>query len=540
MHKSFSLFFLFLFLTFFSIAQTNADYEKKFTAGNKLFIEKKYNLALKNFQEAYQIDSVNSAINYKIGVCYLNIDDKKSKAESFFKKAILNTSATYSDTKTDEKTAPQDAYYYYGEVLHLNYKFDEAIKQFEKYKSLLLPERKALISAVDNEIAISNNAKILVSAPVNVLIKNMGDSVNSAYADYGAVISNNEQVLIYTSRRPESTGGKKDETGNFFEDIYFSEKKPDFTWTKPQSISKNINTDGNESVVNLSKDEQTILINKKDSNGGDIYYSKYDGSDWTVPQPMGSNINTASVETNACISPDGNVLYFVSNRPGGLGGSDIWKCIKLPNGKWGNAINLGTPINTPYDEESPFIHPNGNILFFSSNGHNTIGGFDIFFAFATATGWDEPMNIGYPINSTDDDLFYVTSPNGESGYFSSTRPNGFGEKDIYVSTKNINEEEQLVLIKGHIIPAEGQKLSDDLEVTATNNNSDDEPVKSFRLMKDGSFTIILHPKTSYTLSYQNNGKEFYSETIEVPAEATFQDIEKELKLKDVIFDSSKK
>ena len=535
MHK-YLFILLSIFLRFSINAQSVSDYNKKLTKGTVFLLKGKYSLALPALLDAYNIDSSNSNINYKIGLCFINIDGLKNKSLPFFEKAILNTSVNYDDSNAKEKFAPQKAFYFYGQSLLLNEHIDEAITQFEKYKSL--QEKKEVITDVNHQIEICKNAKILISAPTNIILKKLNDSINSPYSDYGSVILNNEQIIIYTSRKPETTGGKKNNEGAFFEDIYFSQKKTDSTWTKPESISKNINTDGNEAIVGLSKDEQTIFINKKDINGGDIYSSNYDGADWSIPQPLESNINSPSLETNSCLSPDGNIIYFISNRPNGIGGKDIWKCNKLPNGKWGNAINLGEPINTPYDEESPFVHPNGNILFFSSKGHNTIGGYDIFFSFANENKWEEPMNIGYPINSTDDDLYYVTSPNGENGYFSSARINGNGGKDIYISTKNKSDEEQLVLIKGKVVPVDGEKLPEGIEVLSTNNESG--AIGNFRLMKDGSFTIILTPNNKYTLSYLNNGNEFFSEIIDVPAGAVFQEIEKELKLKEVIFDNTKK
>ena len=230
------------------------------------------------------------------------------------------------------------------------------------------------------------------------------------------------------------------------------------------------------------------------------------------------------------------VLFFVSDRDGGLGGRDIWKCVKLPNGKWSLAVNVGAPVNTRYDEESPFIHPSGNVLFFSSNGHKTIGGFDIFFSSKNeeTNGWDEPLNIGYPINTTDDDVFYVTSPDGKRGYYSSSsRPEGYGEKDIYMVSLPERKEVPLVLIKGFIIPVAGQSLPPFLEIVATNNETGVVAGVYKPLMRDGSFTIIIPPGSNYNLSYTNDGQEFFSEIIDVPASAAYQEINREVKLNGV-------
>lgn len=536
MFKPVTLILLFLTLNFTLKGQEESEYRSKFTEGNYLILEANYSRALRNFLEAYKIDSSSANINFKIGFCYLKTVSEKSKALPYLEKAVLNTTKKYTDLEPREKAAPVNAFYYYGEALHLNYKFDEAIANYEKFKSFLKPKQTDLINDVNRQIVISNNAKILVSAPMNSVITNMGDSINSSFPDYSPVLSADENTIIFTSRRPGSTGGDKTDEDQFYEDIFVSYRKPDSTWSTPVSISPNINSVSHEASVGLTADAQTLLI-YKDGNGGDIYSSTLDGNNWTYPVQLGSDINSPNWETSACLTPDGSTLYFVSDRKeGSMGGRDIWKCIKLPNGKWSKALNLGAPINTQYDEESPFIHPSGNILFFSSKGHQTIGGFDIFFSSRGENVWEEPLNIGYPINTTDDDVFYVTSPDGKRGYYSSSsRAEGYGEKDIYMISIPERKEQPLVLIKGVIIPAEGTSLPSDLEIIATNNETGIVTGIYKPLMRDGSFTIIIPPSSNFTLSYQQNGEEFYSEIMDVPADAAYQEINKEMRLKSVNF-----
>jgi tetratricopeptide (TPR) repeat protein len=537
MQKYLLVFFYFFIFTFSATAQNKTDYRQKFTEGNYLILEGNYSLALKNFLEAYEIDSSNSNINFKVGLCYLKSETEKSKALSFLEKAVLKTSKNYNDIEPTEKDAPVNAFYYYGQALHFNYKFDEAIANYEKFKSFLKDKNADLIKDVDRQIEISNNAKYFVAAPINIILKNLGDSINTQYPEYSPVLSADEKTILFTSRRPDSNGGDKADDGLFYEDIYISYKKSDSTWTSPVSVSSNINTPTHEATVGLTADAQTLLM-YKDSNGGDIWYSTLDGNNWTFPAPMGSDINSSKWETSACLSPDGNTLYFVSDREGGLGGRDIWKCVKLPNGQWAKAQNVGAPVNTPYDEESPFIHPGGSVLFFSSNGHKTMGGFDIFFSTKNeeTNGWDEPQNIGYPINTTDDDVFYVTSPDGKRGYYSSSsRPEGYGGKDIYMVSLPERKEVPLVLIKGFIIPVEGQQLPPFLEISVTNNETGVVAGVYKPMMRDGSFTIIIPPGSNYTLSYTNDGQEFFSEVIDVPMSAAYKEINREVRLKGVNF-----
>ncbi len=530
------VFFLSVFIINVSAkAQGKAEYRQKFTEGNYLILEGNYPLALQNFKEAYAIDSTNANINFKVGLCYTKSETEKSKALYYLEKAVSNTSKNYNDLEPTEKSAPVNAFYYYGQALHFSYKFDEAIANYEKFKSFLRSKNVDLIKDVDRQIEISNNAKALVSAPMNIILKNLGDSINSTSPEYSPVLSADEKTLMFTSRRSTGTGMDKTDDGQFYEDIYVSYKKSDSTWTSPVSVSENINSITHEACVGLTADAQTLLI-YKDFNGGDIYFSRLDGNSWTSPEAMGSDINSPRWETSACLTPDGNTLYYVSDRDGGMGGRDIWKCIKLPNGKWSLSVNVGPPINTIYDEESPFIHPSGNVLFFSSRGHKTIGGFDIFFSSKNEeTGaWDEPINIGYPINTTDDDVFYVTSPDGRRGYYSSSsRPEGYGEKDIYMVSLPERKEVPLVLIKGFIIPAKGQELPPFLEIAVTNNETGVVTGVYKPLMRDGSFTIIIPPGSNYTLSYTNDGQEFFSETIDVPMSAAYQEINREVRLNSV-------
>ncbi|HET6228420.1 MAG TPA: hypothetical protein VFF27_19215 [Bacteroidia bacterium] len=540
MQRRFTVILFSFLLPLSALSQIKSEYNQKFTEGNLLILEENYVQALKNFLWAYNIDSVNANINYKIGYCYLKTETEKTKALPYLEKAVTKTTKRYNDIDAIEKSAPVTAYLYYGQALNLNYKFDEAIASYEKFKSFLSPSQTELMKEVNRYIEISNNAKLLVSAPIRVDITNLGDSINSPFPEYSPVLSADEKTLIFTSRRPGSTGGDKTIEDSFYEDIYISYRKPDSTWTTPVSISPNINTVSHEASVSLTADAQTLFI-YKDLNGGDIYFSTLNVDDqWSVPEQIGSNVNTSNWETSACLTPDGNTLYFVSNRPGGLGGRDIWKCVKLPNGKWSLAVNLGAPINTPYDEESPFIHPSGTLLFFSSRGHNTIGGFDIFFSSLTDNVWEKPLNIGYPINTPDDDVFYVTSPDGKRGYYSSSsRPEGYGEKDIYRISIPERKEEPLVLIRGHIIGKAGEKFPENVNIVVT-NNATGAVVGTYRpLPKDGSFTLIIPPGSNYTLSYLNDDKEFYSENIEVPAGAAYQEIEKAVNLKDVILPGEK-
>lgn len=533
MKKIYLAFLSFVFTSTLLKAQLpSGTYSDYFREGSFLLLEENFDLALKNFLEAYKIDSTSANINFNVGYCYLNSSTKKGLAERYLAKAITNVSKNYRQDDATEKAAPPLAHFYYGKALHINYKFDEAIAQYDIFGKNYAKD-KASKEDVTYFTAQSNYAKDLVKSPINVRIENLGDSINGEYPDFSPVLSADERTMIYTTRRNTSTGGEKTPDGQYFEDIVIAYKDENNIWSSPKPISPYINTSGHDAAINLTPDGQTLIVFKDDNGNGNIYYSTWDGKDWTAIQSFGSDVNSKYWETHACLSADGNTLYFVSDRPGGIGGRDIYSCVKLPNGKWSLAKNLGPTVNTKYDEDGVFIHPDGVTLIFASKGLQSMGGFDLF----TTTieedrKFSAPINMGYPINTPDDDVFLITSPDGKRGYFSSVQDNGHGEKDIYMMSINDAKEKPLALFKGSILPADGEKLPEDLEIIVTNKETG-EIVGRYRPKENGSFTTILPPNRNYNFSYQSKGEEFYNEDIFVSNDVAYQEIKKEINLEPV-------
>ena len=534
MNKFYLLLLTLIFSTTLVKAQLpSGSYSDYFREGSFLLLEENYDMALKNFLEAYKQDSTSANVNFNVGYCYLNSSTQKGLAEKYLAKAITNTTKNYRQDDPSEKACPPLAYFYYGRALHFNYKFDEAATQYGIFEKDYAKDKesKADVAYFKKQ---TEYAKELIAAPINVKIENLGDSINSEYPDFSPVLSADERTLIYTTRRNTSTGGERTPEGHYFEDIVISYKDEDGKWSGPKPISMYINTNGNEGSVNLTPDGQTLIVFKGISEkDGNIYFSNWDGKDWTSLQEFGSDINTKYWESHACLSADGNTLYFTSDRPGGFGGRDIYSCVKLPNGKWSLAKNLGPMINTKYDEDGVFIHPDGVTLIFASSGHKTMGGFDIFFStIEEDRKFSEPTNMGYPINTPDDDVFFVTSPDGKRGYFSSAKDGGFGEKDIYMMYIPDAKEKPLALFKGQILPADGEKLPDDLEIIVTDKETG-EIVGRYKPKENGTFATILPPNKNYTFSYQAKGEEFYTEDIFVSNDVAYQEIKKEINLEPV-------
>lgn len=512
----------------------------KFEAAQALFEDSSYSDALPIYLELYKLDSTNANINYKVGVCYLKARQGRSKAARYLEKAALEVSANYKEGSSTERKAPLDAYYYLAEAYHFNYQFDAAIANYEKFKGSSSSANKPLtgltLKDVDRKIQISKNAKVLEKSPIGIKIENMGKTVNSPYGDYAPVLTADQATLIFTSRRPGTTGGEKFSGGLYFEDIYIATKQ-DSVWGPAVNIGSPINTNSNEASVGVSLDGQTIFIYKDDNGDGNIYVTHLQGDKWSTPAKLNENINTKSKEPSAWISPSGNTLFFSSDRKGGFGGMDLYKSDKTSEGDWGKAVNLGSNINTEYDEDAPFIHPDGHTLFFSSNGHQTMGGFDIFYStLADNDIWATPINVGYPVNSTDDDIFYVVSPDNKKAYYTSLRAGGYGDKDNYVITFLEQKNASIALLKGTVLDESGKALLD-VKITVT-DNATHKVVGEYRAnSKTGNYLFVLTGGKNYNIAYEAKGFLFYSYNVYVPIKTNYFEIVKTVQLPKMVVGS---
>lgn len=532
--KTLTIIFSILFISTNGVFSQSITKElnKKIKNAEDFYINDKFASALPLFLDIVKFDSSNTELNFKIGICYLNSRTEKIKSIHFLEKAI--ECANHKQCTEKENKARINAFKSLGDAFHLAYKFDQATVAYEKYKSML-PNNKVqtIIEEVNRKIEMCKVGKELIATPVKIKIENMGAAINSAYADYGPVLSADESTLIFTSRRPESTGGKTDEDGKFFEDIYIS-KKNDSVWSPAVSIGSPINTDENEATVGISVDGQIILIYKDEKGNGNLFTTSLIGDQWSSPKKLNKNINTKGWEPSAFLSADGNTLYFTSNRKGGFGGRDIYKSNKLPNGEWAIASNLGPVINTPYDEDAPFIHPDGLTLYFSSNGHKTMGGFDIFSStLSDKNEWTLPINIGYPINSTDDDIYYAVSPDNKRAYYSSFKTGGIGEKDNYLITFFEYVESPLTLLKGVVTDPYG-KIPKAVEITVTDNETGKIAGIYRPNSKTGEYLFILPPGKNYNITYEAEGYLFHSENMDVLIKTNYYVIRKAVQLKPLV------
>ncbi|MGZ5191013.1 MAG: OmpA family protein, partial [Flavisolibacter sp.] len=361
--------------------------------------------------------------------------------------------------------------------------------------------------------------------------------VNSQYADYAPVFSGDQCTMLFTTGRPSNIGGQTYDGGKYFEDVYISYKK-DSVWTPAENMGVPINTVDNDGAVCISSDGQEILIFKDDKGDGNIYSTKLQGAYWSVPKKLNSHINSKSWEPSAFIAANGRTLYFTSDRPGGFGGTDIYKSEKNSAGDWGKAVNLGPEINSIYDEDAPFLHPDGVTLYYTSNGHETMGGFDIFESSLLEGGkWSEPLNIGYPINSPDDEAFYVLSPDKKTAYYTSVRDEGLGEKDNYMITYIDVKENSLALQKG-LVMDQNQLVAKNVKIIVTNNHSHEVEGIYYPNESTGKYLFMLEPGKSHNITYEADGFLFYSENRYVSKADDYNEIVKSIKLPPIVVGSS--
>ena len=523
MKKQIALIFSLLIL--FS-AKAQKDVKRQFDQADAYFVVENYPDALPIYEELLSNDAENPNLNFLVGVCYLNSAENKEKSIAFLQKAVASVSDEYVGGHK-EKTAPQVTKKHLADAFHINYKFEEAVKYYKEFLVVLEDAgeeaNKEMIDLVNRQIASCSNATALVAAPINIKIENLGENINSPSADYAPVITADESALYFTSRRKETTGGKKDVDGMFYEDIYVSYRnESDSSWLPAKNLGSPINTEGHEATIGLSVDGQKLLIYKDDNGNGNIYISELEGEAWSYPQKMNENVNSEDWEPSASISADASILYFASNREGGLGGKDIYMSKKLPNGEWAKAINLGPTINTPYDEDGPYIHPDGITLFFSSQGHKNMGGFDIFFTTLNDNGeWETPTNMGYPVNTTGDDVYYMPSSDNKRAYYSSFRPGGFGEKDIYLISFTDQKAAPLTVFKGTIQNVLGDRIPENIEIVVTDKETGELIGQYYPNSKTGKYLFILTPGKEYEISYLVNGEEFNNEVLNVPKESAY-------------------
>lgn len=384
------------------------------------FVAEEYIDALQDYLEVYKRGyEDNPNINYRIGVCYLNIPGQKEKSIDYLKKASNSASPRYTGSTLSEQNAPLDVFLYLGNAFRVMYELDTAIKTYNKYLELLPAQASQERTYAQKQIEACQIAGEFVSNPRLVNFSSLGSLINNSNANHNCVISGDGMTMVFMSKLP------------FYEAVFMS-KKRGRNWSRPVNITPQIMSDGDQFVTGISYDGNTLLLTREDVFDSDIYSSNFKNGKWEKSKPIGKPINSRYWESHASLSSDGNTLYFTSNRRGGFGGMDIYSSEKQENGDWGEPQNMGELINTELNEDTPFITNDGKTLYFSSQGHTNMGGYDYFAINFSDSGWGGPENLQYPLSTTDDDLFYYPYADGSIAYTHKIFEDGKGNWDIYL------------------------------------------------------------------------------------------------------------
>lgn len=512
-----------------------------------------YKQARPLLEKAQEFNPNNALLNYMLGVVSFNLNPQSPDAVKYLEKAqSLNS------------PLPADANFFLGWAYQYQLKWDEAIKSYQAQLSILSKDVKGnavQIEDLNKKINECKTGKLQMANPQRIFIDNLGAAINTSYPEYSAFITADESMMVLTSRRQNSTGGKIDEQDKWpFEDLYQS-VKVNGKWTEARNFGPIVNSEEHDATAGLSADGTTMFIFKfKEKDGGDIYMSNLVGNTWSKPEHLNKNINSKDHESSVSLTYDGKRLYFISDRDGGLGDRDIYYSDKDAKGEWGPAVNAGPVLNTKYAEESVFIHPDGKTIYFSSKGHANMGGFDLFKSVFENGKWSEPENLGYPINGPDDDVFFVISGSGHHGYFASSKQGGFGDKDIYRITflgpekapllmnednllasvtapvsefkaeKIVSSGPKMTILKGVITDEQNkQPLEASIELI---DNTKNEVIAVFKSNSTtGKYLVSLPSGKNYGIAVKKEGYLFHSENFDLPEIANFQEVEKNIELK---------
>src|SRR5690554_567228 len=482
-----------------------------------LMLDGYFDQSIKIADELLKKEPQNPNFNYRKGFAIFNSTSDFSKAIPFLLigKDKINVNSDFMSA--NEKASPQEVLYYLGRSYHLTNDISSAREYYQAYIDLN-PKDKQILEDTKLMLLQCDNAQEFLKTPRDYEILNIGNGINSEYPDYAPVISLDGSVLYFTSRRLRKDGsnkGIKEPYRNMYnEDVYRSRRISIDKWEDPEVMDFSL-PERNEATVAVSSDERVFYIYKDDEGNGDIFETEYKDNQFKNLTPIKiKGVNTDAWEPHITSSADGRYKYFTSDREGGFGGRDIYRITLLPNGEWSEPMNLGPTINTKYDEDSPFISVDNKTLYFSHNGEKSIGGFDVFVSVMDDEDqtWSEPINLGVPLNSTGDDIYYTTTADGLTGYYTSFRADGYGEKDIYEVRNDYLGIDNIAVLTGKVSSTTGEPIPEDVAFTLKCLNCAQESIREINLRpSDGGFFATIEKCRDYEIIFhhKNGEEEFY-------------------------------
>jgi hypothetical protein len=490
------------------MSQSKGEIKNMFYDAESWILFEDYKEALPLYLQLAKIYPKNYNYKYRIGQCYINIPGEKDKAISYLEDAIKHVNPKYREGKFREMCAPYDVLYYLANAYRINNQLDKALESYRLFSKNLNP--KVYDTAIVNlQIQSCLNAKELIAKPQYVRERNLGSLINKNNSESNPVISDDENMLVFT--RSEA----------FYDAILYSTRN-NGQWSSPINMNellKNnvLRADNYFYPTSLSKDGKDLYLYCSVGYDGTIYSTRFENGTWSPLVKLNENINTKYWESHATVSHDNNKLFFTSNRKGTYGGLDIYISVKDSTGNWGPAKNIGPVINTPYNEETPFLSEDDKTLFFSSRGHFNIGGYDIFYSSLLENGeWSVPLNVGYPLNTTDDDVFFCPIQDGNLGYMAKYSPDGYGKQDIYKIEVFSEEHPRKFLLIGIVKVADlVSNFEDSVKVSTMSIKNPNKTIVVYSNPKTGEFEVQI-PQGNYEVIYEANGSETMKRIIDIP------------------------
>ncbi len=555
-----------IFIFFILSGQLYAqDFKEFVNKADRLYAKSDFNNALSLYRKAEALQPTNPTVQLKIGLTYLSTTSFKFKSLPYLQKAFA--AQPNIDPFID---------YYLASAYQVGHDFAKAIEHYELFKK----KNKRMEITAQHKIDECVRGDSLVTNATEAIIENIGKIINSTHHDYAPLLYPNDSTMIFTSNREAPPSPDRPKPPMNFEDIYVT-SRPVGRWTAPKHLSPDVNVEQHDAAASISHDGKFLFLYYEEGYG-DIYMSERENEAWGKPVALNANVNTMHWETSACMSVDGRKLYFSSNRPGGYGELDIWMSTRDGKGDWGKPINLGVNVNTPGNEDSPFIHHDGLTLYFGSDAHPGLGNTDIFRSEFKEGKWQKPINMGYPVNSADYDNYFVISENKKNGYFASVREDGLGETDIYfihfldpkpkevvivapvvIEQPVVEKEKDFVdpmvqlqkelkigtILKGKVIDAEtAEPLAARMVLTDNEKNVVLAIINSDP--KTGDFEMFIPHGGNYGVTTEKEGYLFNSINFNLPAFSEMQEIDthiimekaevgSKVVLKNIFFDTGK-
>ena len=487
-----------------SFCQQETDLRELFLAAESYYLFEEFNEALPLYLRIHRHFPENDNINFKIGVCFLNNPYEKDKSIRYLEEAVQNINPKYKENNFKETGAPLESLFYLGNAYRVNNQLSKARDYYNLFMTKMDPEVYDS-ELVQEQLDACDAAESLIKKPVDFDVTNLSDKINTRFADMNPVISGDESKMAFISKL------------QFYDAVFYTEKV-NGEWTPPRNIIPELGVDGDVYPTSMSYNGTEMFVYRNDDYIGNLYVTRFVNNKWTPLVKLGDNINTKYWESHASISKDGKTLYFSSNRKGGYGGLDIYRSERQKDGKWGPAVNIGPVINSKYNDDTPFISQEGDRIYFSSYGHYSMGGYDIFMSKKVSdTTWAKPLNLGYPINTTDDDQFFVPVYNGNVGYYSRFTDQGFGRHDIFRYVVYNADNPRMFNIQGLIDFMGETARPEEIAINVLDKVSRDT-LASTQPNQEGIFNFSV-PAGSYNVIFDSEKFKKHILNLEVPADS---------------------